>query len=65
MFDDSPLIKTKYKIIKQLGEGSFGRVYLASSYQDKVNIIYKTFIQIFLVLSSYKSNGYSSNEGRQ
>ena len=41
MFDDSPLIKTKYKIIKQLGEGSFGRVYLACSYQDKVIIFTK------------------------
>jgi serine/threonine protein kinase len=36
MFDDSPLIKSNYKIIKQLGEGSFGRVYLATSFQDKV-----------------------------
>ena len=41
MFNDSPLIKTKYKIIKQLGEGSFGRVYLANSYQDKVIISIK------------------------
>ena len=44
MFDDSPLIKTKYKIIKQLGEGSFGRVYLANSYQDKVIIYTKLII---------------------
>ena len=36
MFDDSPLIKSNYKIIKQLGEGSFGRVYLATSFHDKV-----------------------------
>ena len=60
MFDDSPLIKTKYKIIKQLGEGSFGRVYLATSYQDKVII----FPKIFLVICSYKSDGHSSNERR-
>jgi len=45
MFDDSPLIKTKYKIIKQLGEGSFGRVYLASSYQGKV-IIFSKIISV-------------------
>jgi len=37
MFNDSPLLKNKYKIIKQLGEGSYGRVYLASSLEDKVN----------------------------
>ena len=37
MFNDSPLLKTKYKILKQLGEGSYGRVYLASSLEDKVN----------------------------
>ena len=60
MFDDSPLIKTKYKIIKQLGEGSFGRVYLASPYQDKVIIFTK--IKKIIVLCSNKSNGYSFNE---
>ena len=41
MIDESPLIKTKYKIIKQLGEGSFGKVYLASSYQEKVINFFK------------------------
>jgi serine/threonine protein kinase len=46
MFNDSPLIKTNYKIIKQLGEGSFGRVYLANSYQDKVIIYTKLIIVI-------------------
>ena len=61
MFDDSPLIKTKYKIIKQLGEGSFGRVYLASSYQGKVII----FSKIISVLCSNQSNGYPPNERRQ
>ena len=43
MFNDSPFIKTKYKIQKQLGEGSYGRVYLASSLEDKVNIHSKNF----------------------
>jgi len=61
MFDDSPLIKTKYKIIKQLGEGSFGKVYLATSYQEKVFFFFK----IILVLCSHQSNGYSPYERRQ
>jgi serine/threonine protein kinase len=43
MFNDSPLIKNKYKIQKQLGEGSYGRVYLASSLDDKVNRNSKNF----------------------
>lgn len=43
MFNDSPLLKTKYKIQKQLGEGSYGRVYLASSLEDKVNKNYNNF----------------------
>jgi serine/threonine protein kinase len=37
MFNDSPFLKAKYKIEKQLGEGSYGRVYLALSIEDKVN----------------------------
>ena len=44
MFNDSPLIKANYKIIKQLGEGSFGRVYLANSCQDKVILYTKLII---------------------
>ena len=48
MFNDSPLIKTNYKIIKQLGEGSFGRVYLANSYHDKVTL----YTKLILVLCS-------------
>ena len=43
MFNDSPLLKTKYKIQKQLGEGSYGRVYLATSLEDKVNKISNNF----------------------
>ncbi len=37
MFNDSILLKSKYKILKQLGEGSYGRVYSALSLEDKVN----------------------------
>ncbi len=37
MFNDSHLLKNKYIIQKQLGEGSYGRVYLASTIEDKVN----------------------------
>ena len=38
MFSESPLLKSKYKIKKLLGEGSFGIVYLATSVTDEVNI---------------------------
>ena len=40
MFNDSSLIKEKYNIKRQLGEGSYGRVYLASNLEDKVSIRY-------------------------
>ena len=43
MFNDSPILKSKYKIQKQLGEGSYGRVYLATSLEDKVNIYSNNF----------------------